>query len=305
MKNWLSWLILPAVLLAACSPTPKTDGALKVLAVESYIADMASNVAGDRLHIDTLIPLGVDPHSFELTPADVAAIAEADVLIVNGAGFEDWLTETIQSSGTKAIIIEASAGLQPRTPTALEVQSDEHGHAAGDPHFWLDPTLAFKYVDNIRIGLSSADPSGADAYAANASAYAAQLSDLDAWIKQQVSAIPPDRRLLVTNHESFGYFADRYGFKIIGAIIPSITSGASPTPRELASLTDRIRQYNAPAIFLETGSSPQLADQIASELQVQVVKDLYTHSLSAAGGDAPDYISMMHWDTNRIVEALK
>jgi ABC-type Zn uptake system ZnuABC Zn-binding protein ZnuA len=305
MKKWLFWLVLPTVLLSACSSTPKTGGTLKVLAVESYIADLASNVAGDRLQIDTLIPLGVDPHSFELTPSDVAAIAEADVLIVNGTGFEDWLTETIQSSGTKAVIIEASAGLSPRNPTALEVESDEHDHAAGDPHFWLDPTLAVKYVENIRDGLSSADPSGKDAYAANASAYISQLTDLDAWIQKQVSTIPPDRRLLVTNHESFGYFADRYGFKIIGAIIPSITSGASPTPRELASLTDRIRQYNAPAIFLETGSSPQLAEQIASELQVTVVKDLYTHSLSVAGGDAPDYISMMRWDTNSIVEALK
>lgn len=308
MKRMIFSASILLLLLSACGPTSTGQSGLKVVAVESFIADMAQNVAGDRLHVDTLIPLGVDPHSFELTPADVAKIADADVLIVNGAGFEEWLQETMQNSGSKAQVIEASQGLDVRTPTELELDEHEaegHHHAEGDPHFWLDPVNAQIYVENIRQGLTQADPKGEQIYAANAEAYTAKLEELDSWITTQVSQIPEGNRLLVTNHESFGYYADHYGFKIIGAVIPSVTTGATPTAQELAELTDHIKQYGAPGIFLETGSNPQLANQLADELHIQVVEDLYTHSLSEAGGNAPDYISMMRWNTTKIVEALE
>lgn len=321
MKRIIVAASILALFLGACSPDPTSESGLKVVAVESFIADMAQNVAGDRLKIDTLIPLGVDPHSFELTPADVSKIADADVLIVNGTGFEEWLQETMQNSGSKALVIEASLGLDVRTPTELELDEHEgeehegedheeegqegHHHAEGDPHFWLDPVNAQIYVENIRQGLTQVDPKGEQVYAANAEAYTGKLEELDRWISDQTSQIPQDKRLLVTNHESFGYFADRYEFKVIGAIIPSVTTGATPTAQELAGLTDHIKQYGAPAIFLETGSNPQLANQLAEELHIKVVEDLYTHSLSENGGEAPDYISMMRWNTMKIVEALQ
>ena len=177
-------------------------------------------------------------------------------------------------------------------------------HEQGDPHFWLNPLNVITYADNIRDGLIQADPDGKDIYTANAAAYTVQLKDLDAWIEQQVSTIPVQNRLLVTNHESFGYFADRYGFTIAGTIIPSVTTGSSPSAQELARLVDQIKASGVRAIFLELGSNPQLAEQVAAETGVKVVTDLYTHSVTPPGGEAPTYIDMMKVDVSKIVKAL-
>jgi manganese/iron transport system substrate-binding protein len=122
---------------------------------------------------------------------------------------------------------------------------------------------------------------------------------------EQVAQIPAERRLLVTNHESFGYFADRYGFRIVGAIVPSVSTGAAPSAQQLAMLVDRIKATGAPAVFLETGANPQLADQLAQETGVRVVTGLYTHSISAPDGPAPTYLEMLRYNTQAIVEALK
>jgi ABC-type Zn uptake system ZnuABC Zn-binding protein ZnuA len=308
MKKILFPFIIIVSLFAGCTSTPtpaKGSGnkKIQVLAVESFIADMTKQVAGDRLQVDTLIPLGVDPHSFELTPADVTKIASTKVLVINGLGFESWLETTLKNSGSQAQVVDCSSGLTPRKLTAMEI--DDGDHPEGDPHFWLDPTKAIHYVENIRDGLIKADPDGKDIYTANAKAYTAKLTDLDAWIAAEVAKIPANQRKLVTNHESFGYFADRYGFQVVGTIIPSITTGSDPSAQELADLVTRIKENKVKAVFLETGSNPQLAEQIAAEVKVKVVHDLYTHSLSQAGGDAPDYISMMRWNTTQVMEALQ
>jgi len=305
--HWTTLILLTVISLffSACSVPQSQEsasGPIKVLAVESFVADIAQNIAGDRVKVATLIPLGVDPHSYEPTPQDVAKIAESQVLIINGAHFEEWLNKTLQNAGGTHSIIEASAGLTSRKPTPNEALDPDH---AGDPHFWLDPTKVTSYVENIRNGLSKADPAGADKYSANAKLYIAQLVDLDNWITAQVSQIPSEKRLLVTNHESFGYFADRYGFTIAGTIIPSTSSEASPSARQMAALIDTIKQTGVKAIFLETGANAQLADQIAQETGVKVVTDLYTHSITEPGGAAPSYIEMMKHNVKLIVEALK
>jgi ABC-type Zn uptake system ZnuABC Zn-binding protein ZnuA len=293
----LAFLLL-AVLAAACSPSTATAPAgatgLRVVAVESFMADMAQNVAGDRLTVDALIPVGVDPHSFTPTPQDAARIADSQVLIVNGAGLETWLEKVLQNAGGSRQVLVASDGLTNRA-----------GPGASDPHFWLDPQLAVHYVENIRDGLSRADPAGAEVYARNASAYIARLKELDSWITAQVAQIPADRRLLVTNHEAFGYYANRYGFRIAGSVIPSFSSEASPSAQQLAALVDAIRQTGVRAIFVEVGANPQLAEQIGQETGVKVISDLYTHSPSAPNGPAPTYIDMLKYDTVQIVTALK
>lgn len=317
---WFAGLIWLALLLAGCQGNAGTagPGALitgdtpGVLAVESFLADIAQNVAGDRLHVETLMPLGLDPHAYEPAPQDVARVADAGVLIVNGAGFEGWLAELLANAGGERLVIEASKGLTPRTPQAEEEaahteedHADEgHDHEA-DPHFWLDPTLAVQYVENIRDGLSRADPEGAATYAANAAAYSAELNALDAWIQAQIEQIPAEQRLIVTNHESLGYFADRYGLRIVGAVTPSSSSSASPSAQQLAALADLIRSSGAPAILLETGASTQLAAQLHDETGIAVVTGLYTHSLTPADGDAPTYLAMMRYNTQAIVDALR
>ena len=302
---------------ATATPAATTVGKAppkNVIAVESFLADIAQNVAGDRLKVASLIPLGTDPHSFEPTPADIVAVAGSDLLIVHGAGLEGFLDYLIRDAGGNHQVVEAAAGLASREPREVDPEHEEahqsaeeqiHHHPEGDPHFWLDPNNVVKYVENIRDGLSKVDPEGAESYAANARAYIRQLRELDRWIAEQVKQVPPERRLLVTNHESFGYFADRYGFSVVGTVIPSFSTDASPSAQQMAQLIDSIRQSRARAIFLETGANPQLAQQIARETGIKVVTQLYTHSITAPGGDAPTYIDMMRYDTRAIVDALK
>ncbi|PWH20597.1 MAG: ABC transporter substrate-binding protein [Ardenticatenia bacterium] len=341
---WLVLGALPSASVYAVTPTPQTTPEvvpLRVVAIEPFLADIAQNVAGECLKITSLIPLGVDPHSFEPTPNDLRTLAESDVLIIHGAGLEEFLQELLESAGGRYQLIEATEGLTPRglheeadhhegELEGEEHDEEEHGYAdeevsesaseeghgenlsevhlhhhEGDPHFWLDPNYVIHYVENIRDGLSQVDPAGAAFYAQNADAYIAQLQDLDRWIREQVVQVPPERRLLVTNHESFGYFADRYGFRVVGTILPGVSTGVSPSAQQLAQLIDLIHETGAPAIFLETGSNPQLAEQIARETGVRVVSDLYTHSPSPPDGPAPTYLDMMRYNTAAIVEALR
>ena len=301
-KSFISNLIILAILLAACaSSKTATPGSNlpRVLAVESFLADITRNVTGDRLSVDSIIPLGVDPHAYQPTPQDAARITDANVLILNGANLEAFLDPILQNAGSQQqLIIKASDGLTPHPDPSAE-------NSGGDPHFWLDPNNVIKYVENIRDGLSKADPAGASGYAANADQYIVKIQVLDTWIVSQVQKVPQTRRLLVTNHDSLAYFAARYGFSVVGAIIPSISSGAAPSAQELAALITSIRSTGTPAIFLETGTNTQLADQIASETGIKVITGLYLHSLSAADGPAPTYIDMMKYDVTAIVEALK
>jgi ABC-type Zn uptake system ZnuABC Zn-binding protein ZnuA len=295
MKRILVCLILFSISLSGCKPAAPATDHLRVIAVESFLADLAQQVAGDRIQVDALIPPGVDPHGFELTPADLVRLSEADLIIQNGQGLESWLEKTLKQSNNQAPLLNASEDLQPRNSNTPEA----------DPHFWLDPTLTVKYINNIRDGLIQLDPGGEITYKANAEQTITRLHELDQWIKDQVQQIPPERRLLITNHESFGYYADRYGFQVVGAIIPSITTGSTPTAQEIATLIDQIKKTGAPAIFIETGANPQIAEQISGDTGVKVVEDLYTHALSEPNGPAPDYFSMMRWNTTQIVTALK
>jgi ABC-type Zn uptake system ZnuABC Zn-binding protein ZnuA len=304
MKNYpLILFTLLTLLLGACSvsqpATPSAaPGVPAILATTSFLADLAQNVAGDRLQVQTLIPLGMDPHEYEPTPQDVARLSNSQVLIVNGIGYEFWLQKTLDGVGGSRQIITATAGMTPLSdPSGTE--------AAGDPHMWLDVSKTVKYVENIRDGLTLADPAGKDAYAQNANAYIVKLNQLDQWIKDQVSQIPADKRLLVTNHDALGYFSKAYGFTVVGTVIPSVTTDASPSAQQMTDLIQLIKSSGAPAIFVETGVNTQLADQIGLETHIKVVTDLYLETLSAANGPAPDYIDMMKYDVTQIVDSLK
>lgn len=304
----LASLTLMIVLLAGCAPATAPAGGpagLKVLAAETFLADIAQNVAGDRLKVAALIPIGVDPHGFQPTPADVKKVAASQVLIVNGAGFEEFLADLLENAGGERVVIEASDGLTMREAPDDPVHAGGGRHEEGDPHFWLDPALVVKYVENIRDGLSQADPPGAQVYAANADAYIIKLKALDTWITEQVKQIPEQNRRLVTNHESLGYFADRYGFTVVGAIVPSVSAGASPSARELAELVNQVKQARVKAIFLETGTNPQLARQVAQEAGVKTVTELYSHSITDPKGATPTYIDIMRFNVRAIVDALK
>jgi len=298
-------LALGAFLLAGCGSGRSAaagSGKLDVVASVGFLADVAQNVAGDRFTVRTLIPPGADPHSFEPTPKDLGEVAAADLVIVNGGGLEGPLLKMLENAGSEAAIVDASAGLESRSPQPGEPPL---GSSETDPHFWLDPVLVKTYAANIRDAFTKADPDGAAAYEANAAAYSKRLDELDAWIQSQVATIPAANRKLVMDHASHGYFADKYGFSVVGTVIPSVSTGETPTAKQLGDLTAAIRKSGAKAIFVEIEENPKLAQQIAAETGITVVDDLLDHSLTEANGVAPTYIDMMKFDTQRIVEALR
>ena len=310
MKRKLIILLACLVFLVSCQPTPiiPTQHTFKVLAIETFLADIAQNVAGNQFQVSYLIPPGVDPHSFELVPQDVVKLASSDLIITNGAGLEAWLQVTLISNTINIPTIEASKGLTNRIPKPGEIPPSDQLSPTGqilDPHFWLDPIDVITYVYNIRDAFSTMDPANASSYASNADAYIVQLNSLDQWIQNQVNSVPTQNRLLVTNHETFGYYADRYGFTIVGAVIPSTSTDASPSAQQMADLVTTINAHKVKAVFLEIGSNPDLAQQVATETGIKIVETLYTHSTSAAGGPATTYLDMMKYDTTQIVNALK
>lgn len=294
--------ILALLFLTSCGLRPSAaEGGLRVLATTSFLADITRNVSGDRLPVDSLLPVGADPHAYQITPADTAKIHSSAVLVQNGLEYEHFLDAILESADGNRLIITASEGLAPRrAPGADKGQ----GMEAGDPHMWLDPILVIAYVENIRDGLIQADPQGEAIYTANAEAYIAQLRELDAWIRMQVESIPAERRLLVTNHEALGYFADRYGLIVVGTIIPSLSTAASASAQELAAVIEQVRSTGAPAIFLGDVENPNLASQIAMETGVKVVDTLHLESLTD-GPPAGTYIEMMQFNVMQIVEALR
>ena len=245
------------------------------------------------MEVGSLLPIGTDPHSYQPTPQDVAKIEQSQLLIVNGADYEHFLEPLLENTGGKRTIVEASAGISLR---------EEAGSV--DPHLWLDPNNVILYVENIRDGLVRFDPEGADAYRSNADEYMRQLTELDAWIVEQVNQVPAERRLLVTNHEALGYFAKRYGFTVTGTMVESFSSDASPSAQQMAGLINQIQSSGAPAIFLDAGDNTNLAQQIADETDVRVVTDLHLESLTD-GAPAATYLDMMKHNVTQIVNALK
>lgn len=293
-RIFFAWIII--LLLTSCGYQPGSSAGTTVpiiLTSTTILADVARNIAGDRLMVKSLLPVGMDPHSYQPTPQDIAKISESKLMIVNGAGYETFLKPLLENAGGERTVIEASAGINPRT-NGGEI----------DPHMWLDPILVVDYVGNIRDALIKFDAAGETTYQSNADAYIAELKKLDTWITQQVDQIPSEKRLLVTDHEAFGYFADRYGFRIVGTVIESFSSDASPSARQLAALVDQIKASSASAIFLDAPDNPTLAKQIADETGVKVITDLHLESLTD-GAPAATYIDMMKDNVTKIVNALK
>lgn len=297
---------LSLLFLISCGSAPQIEpNSLTVLASTSFLADIAQNVAGDRVLVESLLPIGADPHAYQVAPTDVAKIAESDLLILNGIEYEHFIESLLENAGGERIVVEATHGLTPSEEHADEIESSEnHEHEAGDPHVWLDPNLVITYVENIRDGLIQVDPDGKEVYEQNAQAYINQLKELDTWIIGQVSQIPAENRLLVTNHEALNYFAERYGFEIVGTILPSASTNAQASAQQMTQLIDEIKTSSAHAIFLSDVENTNLAEQIANETDVKIVNDLHLESLTD-GPPAGTYLDMMRHNVNRIVEALK
>ena len=302
MHHLIVILITIAFALSACGRQTASDSGITapvILTSTTFLADIARNVAGDRVTVESLLTAGADPHDYQAVPSDVQKITTSTALIINGLDYDQFIQPLLENASGTRLVITASDGLEARQ------MQEETGETVTDPHMWMAPTRVINYVENIRVGLTEADPGGADIYQANADTYISQLQELDTWIKEQVAQIPQERRLLVTNHDSLGYFAEQYGFTVIGTIIPGVSSEAAPSAQQIAKLIDEIRSTGAPAVFLNISDNPHLADQIAVETNIVVVTDLYIETLSPSDGPAATYIDMMKYNVSQIVNALK
>ena len=301
-RTSLPIFVIFSLLLAACgSSMPATSSAsLKVVASTTIIGDVVAQVGGDLINLTVLFPPGADPHTFEPRPKDIAAISDADIVIIHGLGLEETLKSALDAnvSGT---LVYAAEGVD-----VLEFAGEGHDddHENGDPHTWMDPNNVIIWTQNIAIALAKADPDNAQTYQANAEVYIAQLHELDSWIRAQVETIPAGQRQLVTDHLTFGYFAREYGFEQVGLVVAALSTNAAPSAKELADLVNTIKERHVPAIFVGNTVNPALSEQVANDTGARVVF-VYTGSLSKAGGEADSYIKFMRYNVNAIVEALK
>jgi ABC-type Zn uptake system ZnuABC Zn-binding protein ZnuA len=303
---------------------------VKVVATFSILADWVGTVGGDRIELTTIVPAGGDAHAFDPSPEQVASIAEADLIFEIGLGFESWLDDMVDASGSTAERVVVSDGMALLTAEGAHAEDDhegeehadeadhheeahdeahddeaEHDHGEVDPHVWGDVQNAMSAVTTINDHLNSTDPDNAATYDANAAAYLTALDELDASISSSVETLPEDARKLVTTHDTFGYYADAYGFSVVGTALNSLsTEGGDPPASEIAALVGQIQDEGVPAIFAENISSNDLMQTIADEAGVTLAPPLYTDALGEPGSDGDTYIAMMTFNTDTIVTAL-
>ena len=281
------------------SERPQGDQ-VAVVATTTIVADIVAGVGGDRISLYVMLSAGVDPHVFQPTPRDVRHVADADVLFANGAGLEAVFLGNLLDSAEPRRTVEVSAHLPLRR---MDAAAREHGHGEFDAHVWMDPTLVAGWTVEIAEALAEVDPAHAAEYATRAATLTSELHELDAWIREQVSAIPEQRRVLVTDHDVLGYFADRYGFELLETVIPGVSTASEPSARHLAQLRETVVEHDIPAIFIGATASPRMARTVAADLGIELVA-IYTGSLSEPGGPADTYQEFMRTNVGRIVDVL-
>ncbi|MCZ7469427.1 metal ABC transporter substrate-binding protein [Agrobacterium sp. O3.4] len=317
-----SLLTLSPVLMAQASAAE-----IKVVASFSIIADFAKNVGGDRVEITTLVGPDGDAHVYEPRPADAVAVSKAGVVLVNGLEFEGFLKRLIDTSGTKAPVVELTKGVEPLKlseepaghahPEAEEEEGHDHkaeeaGHDHGheghhhhgefDPHAWQSIKNAEIYVKNIAGAFCQVDKAGCATYTANSEAYIAKLAALNEKVKTEIAAIPPEKRVIITSHDAFGYFEHAYGLNFLAP--EGISTESEASAADVAKLVDQVKHDKASAIFVENITDKRLIDQIASETGLKVGGTLYSDALSTADGPAATYIDMINHNIQTIKAAV-
>lgn len=295
--------IVAAALLGSASAAP-----LQVSATNTILADIVKNVGGQRVNIQVLLPANADPHTFQPTIRDMVALNKSQVLFANGAGLESWLGK-VKSGAPKTQVVTLTDGVELREGAEEHDHAaaghDHHNHGGQDPHAWWNPLNVEIYAQNVAQTLSRLDPAGKGVYAKNLSRYQKQLRGADQYAKQQFGTLSPAQRVLVTNHDSMGYLADRYGLKVVGNVIEGLSTDREPTTRELAGLIDNIKKSKVKAIFTENTVSARLANSISKATGVQIAPPLYTDALSGVGTAGASYLSAFRSNVDTIVKALK
>jgi zinc/manganese transport system substrate-binding protein len=282
--------------LAGCGGPPADGGQLLVVASTSIVGDLVSGVVGDEAQVDIIIPVGADPHDFAPSARQAASLREADLVVTSGLGLEAGLADALEAAQEEGIpILELGPALDPRPLGGSETGSL-------DPHWWLDPLRAARAVDLIAERLEEIAEGD---WVGRAGTFVAELEALDDELRASLSAVPSERRKLVTSHDAFGYFAERYAFEVIGVLIPGGATQAAPDPRALAALAGVLREEGVGAIFAETTLPTNIAEALAVEVggEVRVVV-LYTGSIGEPDSGADTYLGLLRTNVERIVAAL-
>ena len=279
---------------------------LRVVATTSIIGDIVGRIGGDAIELTVLMGPDVDPHAYQATPAELTPVADAHIIFISGWNLEEGLIHDLENIGEGVPMVPVNANIEPLEFDDDDDHGHDHGHDA-DPHTWFNPTLVKQWVENIEHTLHDLDPANEDLYEDNAEAYLAELEELIEYFEARIDEIPVEQRKLVTNHDTFGYFARAYGFEIIGTIIPSASTLAEPSARELAQLVDAMAEEGVCTIFTETVANERLAQTIADELtncaEVQVLR-LFTDALGGPDSGAETYLDMMRVNIDIIVAGL-
>ena len=282
--------ILLGVLLLIASPLHAAER-LNVVASFSILGDFVRAIGGDRVDVTTLVGADSDVHVYTPAPSDAKRIADAKLVVVNGLGLEGWLPRLVQSSGSKATVVTASAGVTP-----LKLGS------AADPHAWQSVPNAKIYVTDIANALATAAPEDADFFRARAKAYLEKLEILDREVREAVAKIPPEQRKVISTHDAFGYFAAEYGVQFIAPL--GVSTETEPSARDIAGIIGQIKAQKIPAVFLENISDDRLIRRIAAETGSKVGGTLISDGLTGEKGLAPTYIDMVRHNIKALTSAL-
>ena len=288
MRKLALWILcsVPFYLLAEEKPV--------VVSTASIFSDMAANIAGDQLEIQTIVPIGGDPHIYEPTPGDAQKVSEADLILKNGLTFEGWLNELIDNSGTEAKVITITDGIPPIT-------SEKYQNST-DPHAWMDAQYGLIYIENIKNALVELDPDNSDIFEFNYQLYKQQLEDLDAYIISEIQKIPESQRILITSHDAFQYYGRRYGIRL-ESILGTSTDAEAQTS-DIIRLNKIIKDSNVPAVFIESTINPKMLEQLAKDNKISIGGKLFADSLGDEASEAPTYLDMLKHNTDAMVSAL-
>jgi ABC-type Zn uptake system ZnuABC Zn-binding protein ZnuA len=300
----LAVLAVVALLATSCgddsSSSDSGGGSIEAVATTTQVADLVRQVGGERVDVHQMLQPNSDPHGYEPRPSDARELADADVIFQSGGELDEWLDDLIDNSGSDAPRASMIQIVQTRGATLGE---HDHGDSA-DPHWWQDPRNAIAAVGAIRDSLTAADPEGRATYAANSRAYTARLRRLDRAVAACIDTIPPAKRKLVTTHDALGYYADRYGIDVVGALIPSRSTAAQPSARDTQELVEQIESEGVEAIFPESSLDPRLERAVARETGAEVGEALWADTLGPADSDGATYVDSIRSNTAALVEGL-
>ena len=285
--------LLALLAAAGCGGGSEGDGRPVVVATTTHAGDLVRAVGGDRVDVRTLLRSGADPHDYEPRPSDVRAVSEAELVVRSGGEVDEWLGGVLEG-----------AGGDPEQLTLLDRVRELRDDGEVDPHWWQDPRNAALAVVAIDGALGSADAKGRAAFTRRAAAYARRVRALDRGIARCIAAVPRARRKIVTTHDSLGYFARRYGIEVVGALIPSLSTRAQPSARDVERLVRQIRRERVAAIFPESALNPKLERAVARETGARVGGRLWADALGPADSASGTYLRAMGANARALVEGM-